>query len=181
MAFPINVEQFSRLHTGRSKEYNVILLTEDRGGTGVVIIRFGKAHAWGQTEVKKFSSTSDARMFFQKKCREKSARGYTIPQILDGAKKPTRDLADLQSAIGIKHIELLDRASRTALFGDDDKPITKEDEELAEKLAAAAEDDRRLAEEGERRRAEEAERKKREVEKKEAARSAALNPNWGMF
>jgi len=198
MTFPIKVKVYHRRHTGGSKFYHAILITT-ADGKGAVITRYGKVTAYGAVDVQLHLNASAAQIAWQKKCREKNGRDYSVAHIsglgadADGREYTIHSISELSESAyrGTnfkKIIEGLSRDPRTTLFGVDDDVLTEDDHELVAKLDAARIEDERLAgmaAEAQRvreQKALEAKRLKQEQEDRAAAeRSAAMNSSWGMF
>jgi predicted DNA-binding WGR domain protein len=96
--YPITVESQSFNHKGGTKSYHLMLI-KTNDGRAVVINRWGKTGAFGEMEVKEFTSIPEALKRWQAKERDKTRNGY-------GPIGPTKSVvaaapAELTKAIGL--------------------------------------------------------------------------------
>lgn len=186
MTFPIDVQVYHRRHTGGTKVYHAVLLS-GKDGKSILFTRYGKTTAYGSVHGELFDTLSAATMAFKTKCREKSARGYTISHVETGVDadsfcfviKSVNELSTpaFKGKNITKMISGLERDHLRHLFGNKDGPLTAEDLELVNKLDEARRDDERKAKIA----ADAAFAKEKAEEEAARERSKAMNKNWGMF
>lgn len=87
MSAKIRVRTAMLHHSGGTKFYEIVMLTNVNDGASVVLNRWGKMsdqEAGGQTKHEKFSGVGDADKAFASKETEKSKRGYARASAVHG-------------------------------------------------------------------------------------------------
>ncbi|SER29342.1 WGR domain-containing protein, predicted DNA-binding domain in MolR [Faunimonas pinastri] len=95
--FPVIVSRVSLRHRQGTKDYHLLRLTA-ADGTSVVVNRWGKAEAWGQTKVDRYANSLDAERNYNSKLRQKENGGYE--RELTKLNTTVVDLDALKGALG---------------------------------------------------------------------------------
>ena len=146
-AFPMTIKSLSMDHKGGTKSYHLLLISSDQTGASVLINRFGKTGAFGQTQEFSFEARDHAEREFFKKYEEKSKNGYreTISAKSDDVTAITETA--LINLIGPQMWAKIKTRVANTLYGDATAiPVSDRAIANAKRLADQAELNRQIAE-----------------------------------